>query len=81
MYDFLDFLLAQTLELWWIVLGQYFFKEELFDIWEEVEFGFSLFEFVEDGFAETVRVSTGWLMLKEENEDVADILTVIEETV
>ena len=79
--DFLDFLLAQTLKLSWIVLFQYFFEEELFDLWEETEFGFSLFEFVEDGFAETVSLSADRLVFEEENEDVVDILTVVEETV
>ena len=81
MDDFLDFLLTQTLKLWRIVLTEEFFQEELFDFWEEVEFGFSLFKFVEDGFAETVRVSAGRLVFEEEYEDVVDILTVVEETV
>ena len=79
--DFLNLLLAQTLELSRIVLFQYFFEEELFDLWEQAEFGFSLFEFVEDGFAETLSLSAGRLVFEEENEDVVDVLTVVEETV
>ena len=81
MHDFLDFLFAQTLELWWIVLFHDFSQEELFDLSEQVEFGFSFFEFVEDVFTETLRVSAWWLVFEEENEDVVDSLSVVEQTV
>lgn len=50
-------------------------------MWEQTEFGFSLFEFVEDRLAETLSLSADRLVFEEEDEDVVDVFAVIEETV